>query len=181
MFVSRELRRKSIAEYLLYMWQVEDIIRACDCSLPLIRRRYLDGFDCTDEMREELVDWYGDLVRMMNGEGCRTGGHLQVNKVVMAQLVELNSMLLESARFPFYRSEYYRVLPFIVELRGRGSDSGVSEIETCFNALYGVMTLRLAGKAVSPGTEHAAKEIATFIGMLSDYYIKDREEPLDFG
>ena len=31
MFVAQELKKKSIAEYLLYMWQVEDIIRACPC------------------------------------------------------------------------------------------------------------------------------------------------------
>ena len=31
MFVAQELKKKSIAEYLLYMWQVEDIIRACGC------------------------------------------------------------------------------------------------------------------------------------------------------
>ena len=28
MYISKELRKKNIAEYLLYMWQVEDIIRA---------------------------------------------------------------------------------------------------------------------------------------------------------
>ena len=28
MFVQKELREKNIAEYLLYMWQVEDMIRA---------------------------------------------------------------------------------------------------------------------------------------------------------
>ena len=49
MFVAQELRKKSIAEYLLYMWQVEDIIRAYGCSLPVIRKQYIDRFDYTDE------------------------------------------------------------------------------------------------------------------------------------
>ena len=30
MFVANELRKKNIAEYLLYMWQIEDTIRAFD-------------------------------------------------------------------------------------------------------------------------------------------------------
>ena len=54
------------------------------------------------------------------------------------------------------------------------------KFETCFNALYGVMMLRLQKKKISPDTEHAIKEITTFIGMLSDYYIKDKNEPLEF-
>ena len=180
MFISQELRKKNIAEYLLYMWQVEDLIRAYGCSLGRIRREYIDRFDYSDEQKDEMADWYGNLVRMMNEEGCRERGHLQINKIVMQQLVELNAQLLQSTKYPFYNSEYYKVLPFIVELRKRGADCGEQEIETCFNALYGVMMLRLQKKRISPDTEHAVKEISTFVGMLSDYYHKDKEEPLEF-
>ncbi len=68
MFISQQLRQKSIAEYLLYMWQVEDIIRAYDCSLTRIKREYIEQFGYTPEQKAELVDWYGNLVRMMNNE-----------------------------------------------------------------------------------------------------------------
>lgn len=195
MFVSQELRKKNIAEYLLYMWQVEDLIRAYDCSLSRIRREYIERFDYTDEQKEEMTDWYGDLLRMMNQEGCREGGHLQINQIVLQQLVELNAQLLSSSKFPFYNSEYYKVLPFIVELRQKtgdrrqetgdrrretGDGRQESEIETCFNALYGVMMLRLQKKEISQNTLHAIKEITTFIGMLSDYYQKDKNEGLEF-
>ena len=152
------------------MWQVEDIIRAYDCSLTRLRREYIAQFDYTDEQKEEMTDWYGDLVRMMNQEGRRERGHLQINQVVMQQLTELNAELLESAKFPFYTSEYYKVLPYIVELRHKGGEANdTPEIETCFNALYGTMLLRLQKKEITPDTEHAVKEITTFIGMLSDY------------
>ena len=180
MFISQELRKKNIAEYLLYMWQIEDIIRAYDCSLARIRREYIERFNYTDEQKEEMTDWYGNLVRMMNSEECREHGHLQINKIVIQQLSELSAELLSSSKFPFYNSEYYKVLPFIVELRKRGADNNENEIETCFNALYGVMMLRLQKKTVSPDTEHAIKEITTFIGMLSDYYLKDKKGELKF-
>lgn len=191
MFISRRLRKDNIAEYLLYMWQVEDIIRAYGCSLTTLRRDYISQFDYDEGNREELTDWYGDLIRMINQEGCREKGHLQINKVVMMQLTDLHRQLLESPKFPFYTSEYYKVLPFIVELRRRGvtarpgqpdaNENGEDEIETCFNALYGTMILRLQKKEISQNTLNAIKEITTFIGMLSDYYKKDREEGLDFG
>lgn len=191
MFISRRLRKDNIAEYLLYMWQVEDIIRAYGCSLTTLRRDYISQFDYDEGKREELTDWYGDLIRMINQEGCREKGHLQINKVVMMQLTDLHRQLLESPKFPFYTSEYYKVLPFIVELRRRGvtartgqpdaNENGEDEIETCFNALYGTMILRLQKKEISQNTLNAIKEITTFIGMLSDYYKKDREEGLDFG
>lgn len=180
MFIAKELRKKSIAEYLLYMWQVEDIIRAYGCSLPVLRKEYLSRFECDDDDREELVDWYGNLIRMINEEGCREQGHLQINKIIVQDLADLHVQLLDSSRFPFYRAEYYKVLPFIVELRKRGANTDENEIETCLNALYGVMMLRLQKKEISPDTTHAIQEITTFIGMLSDYYLKDKNEGLEF-
>ena len=81
------------------------------------------------------------------------------------------------------------MLPFSVELRNRGANTHErhltgkereeNEIETCFNALYGTMMLRLQKKEISQNTLHAIREITTFIGMLSDYYKKDREEGLE--
>ena len=180
MFVAQELRKKNIAEYLLYMWQVEDTIRAFDCSLRRIRDEYVSRFDFTEEQKEEEIDWYGNLIRMMNQEGCREKGHLQINKVTIQMLEELHEQLLQSPKFPFYNTAYYKVLPFIVELRNRGANKDDNEIETCFNSLYGVMLLRLQKKNISPETAHAVKEISTFIGMLSDYYHKDKEEGLKF-
>ena len=180
MFISQQLRKENIAEYLLYMWQVEDIIRAYGCSLTALRREYIARFDYDDDKKEELIDWYGNLIRMVNQEGCREGGHIQINKVVMQQLIELHEQLLASTKFPFYNAEYYKVLPFIVELRNRGANKEENEIETCFNALYGTMMLRLQKKEISPDTQHPITEITTFIGMLSDYYKKEREEGLKF-
>lgn len=181
MFIAKELRKKSIAEYLLYMWQIEDIIRAMGCSLPFIRKAYISKFtDYTDEQKEDEIDWFGNLVRMMNEEGKRDQGHLNINDIIVRDLVDLHQRLLQSNRFPIYNAEYYKVLPFIVELRGKG-DKNISEIETCLDALYGIMMLRMQKKEISPETEHAIKEISTFIGMLSDYYLKNETEGLDFG
>jgi hypothetical protein len=162
------------------MWQVEDTIRAFGCSLARLRREYIDRFDYDEEQKEDEADWFGNLIKMMNEEGCRDKGHLQINKATLQLLSELHLQLLASPKYPFYNAAYYKVLPFIVELRSRGADKQESEVETCLNLLYGVMMLRLQKKEITPNTEHAVKEVSTLIGMLSDYYKKDKEEPLEF-
>lgn len=179
MFIAKSIREKSVVEYLLYMWQMEDLIRAYGCSLTRIRREYIDRFDYTDQQKNEEEDWFGDLIRMMNQEGKREKGHLAINEVLLQDLGDLHVRLLQSTRFPFYSAEYYRVLPFIVELRQKG-DKEIGEVETCLNALYGVMLLRMRQKPISPETAHAIKAITTFLGMLSDYYIKDRTEGVEW-
>ena len=61
MFIANELRKTNIAEYLLYMWQVEDTIRAFDCSISRIRKEYIERFDYTEEqiehMRRRVREW----------------------------------------------------------------------------------------------------------------------------
>lgn len=181
MYIAQQLRKTSIAEYLLYMWQIEDLIRAYGCSIGRIKREYISKFtNLTPEQQEDELDWFDNLIRMMNEEGKREKGHLNINAIIIQDLEDLHQQLLDSNRFPFYNAEYYKVLPFIVELRRKGN-SEVSEIETCFNALYGKMLLQMKQQEISTETEHALTEITTFIGMLSDYYIKNRDEGLDFG
>ena len=179
MLISQQLRKDNIVGYLLYMWQVEDTIRAYHCDLSAIRRDYIPRFELDEEQRDETIDWYGNLIRMIREEGVAQGGHIQINKIIVQQLNELHAQLLASPKFPFYSSEYYKVLPFIVELRNRGSKD-ISEVETCLNAVYGVTLLRLQGKEISASTANAVKEISTFLGMLSDYYKEDKEKGLKF-
>lgn len=180
MYTAQEIRKKSIAEYVLYMWQIEDLIRAYGCSLSRIKNEYISRFTgYTPEQVSEETDWFGNLIRMMNEEGKRERGHLNINKVLVDDLTDFHNRLLESNKFPFYNAEYYKVLPFIVELRHKGNQN-TGEIETCLNALYGIMLLRLRGKEISTETEHAMQEITTFIGMLSDYYLKDKQGEIEW-
>ena len=104
MFIAQELRKKNIAEYLLYMWQIEDIIRAYGINLTHIRREYISKFDYNEEQKEELTDWFGNLVNMMNSEGKRETGHLQINNILLQDLMDLHTQLLASTKFPFWFS-----------------------------------------------------------------------------
>lgn len=180
MFVASKLRKENIAEYLLYMWQVEDIIRAYGCNIVRIRKEYLANFQLDEEAMDEEETWWRNLVRMMKEEGVTETGHLQINKVTLQMLCDLDVQLRNSDKYPFYHSQYYKVLPYIVELRKKSQSSQHEEVETCFDALYGLMMLKLQNKEISIETKNAMKEITTYIGMLNDYYLKDKEEPLEF-
>lgn len=179
MIIANKLRSSNRAEYLLYLWQVEDTLRAYDCDFDRLREDYLSRFDVTSEVRQEMEQWYAQLCEMMHSEGKTVRGHLQVCQNVLQELEELHARLIASSKFPYYREMYYKVLPYIVELRAKGNDHTESELQTCFDALYGVMMLRVKGKIVSSATEAAIHDIVTFLGQLSDYYFKDKEEPIE--
>ena len=94
-------------------------------------------------------------------------------------LTDLHLRLLRSPKFPYYSAAYYKVLPFIVELRAKGADMETPELETCFNALYGVLLLKLQKKEISEETQKAIKVISDFLAILSEYYQKDKKGELE--
>jgi len=178
-FVSRKLKEENIAEYLLYMWQVEDMIRANGMDVDRIRETLVTPARLDAEREKELSDWYENLVEMMRLEGVSEKGHLQINKNTVTLLTELHLQLLKSTKYPFYSAAYYKALPFIVELRTQGNNRNLSELENCFEVLYGVLLLKLQKREISEGTLQAVKAISQFLGILSDYYKKDKAGELE--
>ena len=180
MYISRNLRKENIAEYLLYMWQVEDLLRANGLDLERMATTVMARYQLTEEQRAELTEWYANLIEMMKLERVEKEGHLQINKNVLIELNDLHLRLLQSKKFPYYQSAYYKVLPSIVEIRTKSHTQSESELENCFDTLYGVWMLKLQNKPLNSGTEKAVADLTTFIGMLSDYYQKDRIGELKF-
>ena len=105
-------------------------------------------------------------------------GHLQINRNVILNLTELHGELLASTKYPFYNAAYFKALPFIVELRQKRPEEE-SEIDTCFEALYGVLLLRLQKKEISQGTAKAMEVISSFISLLANYYDKEKRGELE--
>jgi flagellin-specific chaperone FliS len=179
MFIASEKKRDNIAEYLLYMWQIEDMIRAYDLDLDRINAEIISKYtNLTDEQRKQLYEWYESLIDMMRREGVEKQGHLQLNKNVIIALDDLHRRLLADEKFAKYSAEFYRTLPYIVELRAKAGDQKTGEIETCLNALYGILMLRLKGKEITKETMDAIRQISSFIAMLSYYYKKDYNNEL---
>lgn len=179
MFVSRELRKKNIAEYLLYMWQVEDLLRANELSIDKVQTVMVDPYNLSAEQRIELVEWYSNLIDMMRIEGVVKSGHLQINKNVLIMLTDLHQRLLKSPKVPFYSAAYYKALPFIVEFRNKSEGREKPELENCFDALYMVWMMKLQRRSINEETLAATTEISKFISMLSLYYKEEEEGKLN--
>lgn len=173
-------KKENIAEYLLYMWQIEDLIRANLLDIDKIQTTIIDQYkDLTDQQRKEMREWYESLIDMMRKEGVVEKGHLQINKNVIIQLDDLHRQLLNDPKFATYSAQFYHTLPIIVEIRAKSGDNKSGEIETCFNALYGILLLRLQGKEISEETSKAVAQVSKFLAVLSMYYKKDYENELN--
>lgn len=178
MFIGSQKRKENIAEYLLYMWQIEDIIRAYDLDIEKIKEHIIDKSSLDEEQRRQMTEWYESLIDMMHREGVEKSGHLQMNRNVLSQLIELHNALLKDPRFGDYTRKFYAALPVIVDLRSKAGDNPKGEIETCFDALYAMLLMRMSGREISASTENAIKSIAQFIAVLANNFHLDEKNEL---
>ena len=175
MLIARQKRKENIAEYLLYMWQVEDIIRAYNFNLDEIEKNIVARFDQPQSVRNEIKGWYSELIDMMLQEGVKESGHIQINKNIVIDLNSLHLALLKSPKEVAYNVAFYRVLPSILDLKGKSrQQDSENNIELIFNALYGYMLLRLQKKEVSPETAEAVKQISSFAALLATKYRQEK-------
>lgn len=161
------------------MWQLEDTLRAYGCDADRIRDEYVSRFELTADERQQEVQWLSDLCQMMREEDVVTHGHLQMNRGTLSLLTDLHLQLLQSPKHPFYSAAYYKALPFIVELRAKSGRTDQPELENCFEALYGVMLLRLQQKPLSKETQEAITHVSHLLALLADAWRKEKAGELE--
>jgi hypothetical protein len=55
MFIATQKKKENIAEYVLYMWQIEDIIRAYKFDIEAIKANIIAAFKLPQDQEKELV------------------------------------------------------------------------------------------------------------------------------
>ena len=170
MIIARQKRNENIVEYLLYMWQVEDLIRACRFDMDAIEAYLLSKYEQPEQVLHEIRQWYRELIDRMKEEGIMEKGHLQQNNEIVTELSLLHDRLLRSPDEAIYTSLYYKVLPAIVQLRSQSGDVRTSEVDTCITAVYGYFLLRMQGKEISDETTGSVKDISRLLAFLATKY-----------
>ncbi len=180
MFIARKLKKENICEYLLYMWQVEDLIRAFSLNIEMVNERIIASYPVSADERKSLYNWYESLIEMMRLENVQTVGHLQLNKNILSELDELHGLLLRSGKNAGYNAKFYHVLPFISQLRRQQKNSQISDLELSFNFQYGIMLLRMKKVVITPETLQVQTEISKFMVLLAKNYQLYKSGELDF-
>ena len=142
-------KKDNIAEYILYLWQMEDYLRA-----------FPEQAEATQELSE--------LRQMMHREGITESGHLQLAQNALAEMVELHNALLNEEAG--YRAAILRLQPSLNLLKAKTDRPTMSDIEACLLLLYQITLLRLQKKEISAETTAVQKQATQLLQLLSKIY-----------
>lgn len=142
-------KKDNIAEYILYLWQMEDYLRA-----------FPQNAEATPELH--------DLNEMMHREGIVEGGHLALANNALSEVEELHAQLLDEDAL--YRAAMIRLRPALNLLKAKTDRPTMSDIEACFVLLYQIMMLRLQKKEITPETADVQQRATQVLTFLSKTY-----------
>lgn len=168
MDIAQAKRRENIAEYILYLWQIEDLLRALQFSPEAIYSQLIAPRNVEESQRHVFLLWYMDIASLLNQEGKEQTGHLEHTLHLIGDLNDLHLQLLRLPIGAHYREVFARLEPELPGLRAvLGRD--MSDIELCFRALYAAMLYRIKGdgekSAVNDTIEYVSPVIAELAGM----------------
>ena len=169
MFIAQEKRKNNILEYILYMWQVENIIRACKFDIELIKSNVITQLGLTENDKELVVDWYLDLIKQMKSQNLQQTGHLSFTRDIITELTLLHQTLLKTFQDKSYNPLYNNAKADIYDLQKK-QPSNSTEIEACVNGIFGLWILKIAKKEISAETQKSFDRITKMLSRLGKNY-----------
>ena len=147
MDIAQAKRRENIAEYILYLWQVEALLRALQFSPEAIYSQLIaPRTELSEEQKPVYLMWYLDLAGLLRQEGKEEKGHLEHTLHLIQDLHDLHLQLLKLPAGEHYRKTFARLEGELPRLRAMMGNPGMSDTELCFRALYAVMLYRIKGQ-----------------------------------
>ena len=171
MLIARIKKETNIVEYVLYMYQIEDIIRSFNFDINQIDEFVVQKFDQPENVKAEVKAWYEELIREMQTEAILVKGHLQRLKEVIEGLHVLHQTLLTTIQDKTYQKLYETAKIPLKELVKRSGGKGfTNEIEISLNGLYGLLVLRLKKQTISDETTEEMGKISQLLAHLAHQY-----------
>ena len=171
MDIAKTKRRENIAEYILYLWQLEDLLRALQFSPEAVHSQLIAPRNLSQPEQRLYLEWYMDIADLLRQEGKERQGHPDLHNLHL-QLMKLPA----GAR---YRELYARLEPELPRLRAVLGRNETSDTELCFRALYAAMLYRIRGEGGQQAVADTVEYISPAIAELASMYGKVERGEID--
>ncbi len=167
MSVAHQKLNENIAEYVLYVWQMQDLLRSVklDANALFEKMRLSDSNDSKSEER----NWISGLVKRMKNEGVGEKGNTTEIATILAELFYLHNTLIDILKDAKYIDLFKITEPNLEGLMEK-SQGNKNLVEHSLIALYGWLILRMQKKNISKETAAAMTSFSKMMAYLSLKY-----------
>ncbi len=180
MLLFQQKLKENIAEYILYMYQIEDIIRAFQFDLNKIVEHTVHSITQSETEINEYRIWYQGIISQMKAQRVEHQGHLAEIQDIVIELSYLHNTLLT-----IYNDEKYKMLleqatPSIEEFKSKSNLKDKNNVELILHAMYMKLLMRLKKQEISSETEEAFDAMRILLAYLVKSYHEMKNGTLSF-
>lgn len=179
MTLAEQKKGENIAEYVLFLWQMEDLVRAMYFDMDALSE-FIRTYTPDDKAYDAEIVWFKDLVRKMRSERIEQRGHTADVHELMFELNYLHNTLIGVVKDKGYLDAYKLAQPNIKDYISRSDGKVANDIEVCLTALYGLLVLRLKKEPISDETKEAISTFSNLLARLSHHYKLMKKGEMNF-
>ena len=180
MLIAKKKEQENIAEYLLYLFQIEDVIRTFKFNIDDIMEVFVLPNLPDRSFEAQYRNWYVEIIREMKSAKLEKRGHIDRIMEVMRELVFLHNTLHSRDKENKYKTLCEGAASYIPEYRSKSDLKNNHDIEVILHALYMKLQLRIRKKEITAETEEAFDAMRIQIAFLVREYHKMKSGDYNF-
>ena len=166
--IAEEKLQKNIAEFIIHMYQMEDLCRVYDFNLEDIKQYVISHFPVDEHARNQIAGWFEKIIKKMHVQNITESGHLHEVQDYVDKLLELKLQLLSEDET--FTGIYNTARPHIREIIEESDHTIPSDIQVCLNGIYGLLLARMNGKEVPENLNEPLNSFGEVLSYLSYKY-----------
>lgn len=173
MLIAEKKKKENLAEYIIYMYQTEILIRNFDFDLAQIEQHIILNIPeekLSPKERKKLKAWYGITLEQMMKEGIQKKGHLRSVQKEVQKLSDLSLKLLSEDTE--YQAVFNDARAAIRENILAGDGLVSDPIQACLNGVFGLIITRMNGREIPENVQTQLDHFGDVLSYLS-FHIKN--------
>lgn len=170
MLISEQKKKENIIEYIIYMFQIQDILRAYNFDIEKIYDIYINRYNTSEAQKEIIKKWYENLISQMKAEKIEQKGNLSFLNSLMSELNTLHLAMLSDQNNLKHIDLAAWAKPNIEEFKKLSKSDSENDVEICINALYSLFLLRLQKKEICENTMMAMQTFSNLLANIALVY-----------
>jgi hypothetical protein len=171
---------ENVAEYILYLFQIEDLVRSLNLDMERIKSQVLEPAIRDEFQLQEQISWYQNMVREMKVKGIEKEGHIDEVQEILVELTYLHNSLLTVMNDEKYKTLCGNAQEALVEFKQKSTMGQRQDVEVLMHAMFMKLQLKMRQKEISAETEEAFDLMRIQLAYLAREYQRMKSGDWDY-
>ncbi|MBB6460556.1 DUF4924 family protein [Flammeovirga kamogawensis] len=166
MVIADQKKEQNICEYIIYIYQSEELLRAFDFNFKDIEEYVINHISkLSKQEKQDVLQWHKDLHTLMQEEEVTKEGHCSLAQNEVDKITKLHNDLIVNDKE--YQSRYAVAEPHINNNLKIADGLITNPIQICINGIFGLLLLRTRGKKIDEPTQKILNSFGDVLSYLA--------------